>query len=214
MQQVRSLPEWITLPGLSDYKTTLELMENKVAEVITKISQDTIYLVEHQDIYTAGTNFKDEELLDSGNIPVFYTGRGGKFTYHGKGQRVIYPILDLATDSRRRDLKLYIRFLEQWIINTLRHFGINAYVVQDRVGVWVKEGAAESKIAAIGIRVKKWVSYHGIAVNISPDLDKFKGIIACGLANFGVTSFCQLGIKIELEEFDQVLKREFNRVEL
>lgn len=204
--------DWITLPKLADYQKTLELMENKVNQLLNKSATETIYLVEHPDVYTAGTNFKADELLKPDKIPVIYTGRGGKFTYHGPGQRVIYPILNLSAANRKKDLKLYIRLLEQWVINSLLHFGIKAYTAEERVGIWVNVGGEQAKIAAIGVRVKKWITYHGLAINISPDLSKFSGIIACGLANFSVTSLKQLGVEIPLEKFDQVLKSEFDRV--
>jgi len=201
-----------TLKSPADYLQTLALMEEKVEQVFNKSADEVVYLAEHADIYTAGTSFKSEELLARNDIPVVYTGRGGKFTYHGKGQRVIYPILDLSRDRRQKDLKLYIRNLEHWIINSLAHFGITGYIVPSRVGIWVKVNAQEFKVAAIGVRVRKWVTYHGIAVNISTNLDKYNGIIPCGLADFPVTSLLKLGVDISHSEFDEVLKQEFNRV--
>jgi lipoyl(octanoyl) transferase len=203
--------EWITLPNFSSYLETLHLMENKVEQAI-KTGSETIYLVEHEDVYTAGTNFKAEELLNPGDIPVIYTGRGGKFTYHGKGQRVIYPILNLAKENRQKDLKLYISMLEKWIINTLLHIGVRAYTIPGKVGIWVNDQGENAKIGAIGVRIKKWVTYHGISVNISTELNKFNGIIACGLDNFKVTSLEKFGIKINFCQFDKILKTEFERV--
>jgi lipoyl(octanoyl) transferase len=202
-----------TLNGFSDYLKTITLMEDKVLEVINGLSDEAIYLVEHDDIYTAGTNYRPEELLKSNNIPVIYTGRGGKFTYHGPRQRVIYPILNLSQPGRQKDLRLYVRMLEQWIINTLSHFNINGYTVNERgIGIWVMTDSGEAKIAAIGIRVRRWVTYHGIAVNIAPDLDKYSGIIPCGLESFPVTSLLKLGVDVSFDKFDQALKQEFNRV--
>lgn len=206
------MANFLTLNGLTDYLQILSLMEEKVTQVIEKSSQETIYLIEHTDVYTAGTNFKPQELLTRNNIPVVYTGRGGKFTYHGKGQRVIYPILDLSREHRQKDLKLYVRNLEQWIINSLAHFGVTGYTAPLRVGIWVKINEQEFKIAAIGVRIKKWVTYHGIAVNIATNLDKYNGIIPCGLPDFPVTSLLKLGVDINLAEFDEVLKQEFSRV--
>ena len=206
------MANFLTLNGLTDYLQILSLMEEKVSQVIEKSSEETIYLTEHTDVYTAGTNFKPQELLTRNNIPVVYTGRGGKFTYHGKGQRVIYPILDLSSKHRQKDLKLYVRNLEQWIINSLAHFGVTGYTVPLRVGIWVKINEQEFKIAAIGVRIKKWVTYHGIAVNIATNLDKYNGIIPCGLPDFPVTSLIKLGVDINLTEFDEVLKQEFSRV--
>lgn len=204
--------KWITLPGLVEYCQALAIMEKNVDELINQTASSTIYLLEHQDIYTAGTNYRPEELLNPGNIPVIYTGRGGKFTYHGPGQRVIYPILHLPLFFKKNDLKLYVSMLEQWIINTLNYFGVKAYTVKDRIGIWVKEKDNDAKIASIGIRVKKWVAYHGIAVNLNTNLNKFSGIIACGLEKFSVTSLERLGIFISFSKFDQVLKAEFYRV--
>lgn len=204
--------EWISFANLVEYQETLILMEKKVNEVINRTSHQTIYLLEHNDVYTAGTNYKPEELLNPNKIPVIYTGRGGKFTFHGPGQRIIYPILNLSTILKVKDLKLYISMLEEWIINTLNYFGVKAYKVKDRIGIWVNEKGNEAKIASIGLRIKKWVTYHGLAVNISTDLNKFSGIIACGLEEFPVTSLERLGVFISFNNFDQVLKAEFYRV--
>ena len=196
----------------ANYLETLSLMEEKVEQVINKSADEVIYLVEHEDVYTAGTSYKPEELVEPAAIPVIYTGRGGKFTYHGKGQRVIYPILDLSCEKRQKDLKLYIRNLEQWIINSIAHFGVQGYIIPSRVGIWVTVKDKEFKIASVGVRVRKWVTYHGIAVNIATNLDKYNGIIPCGLSDFPVTSLLKLGVDISLAEFDEVLKQEFNRV--
>lgn len=198
--------QFVTLPNLSDYHDTLKLMEDKVASVIDKSSPETIYLVEHNSIYTAGTGFKTNENLD---VPVVHTGRGGQLTYHGEGQRVIYPILDLSSEGRQKDLKLYIKMLEEWIIKTLLHFGIKAFTIDGIVGIWVQEDRVPAKIASIGIRVRKWVTYHGIAVNISTDLDMFSNIIPCGLKDAKTTSLKTLGANIALKEFDSIIRKEF-----
>jgi lipoyl(octanoyl) transferase len=204
---------FITIPNLSDYCVTLKLMEDYVNKVINANEPEIIYLVEHSEVYTAGTNYNSEELLDYGGIPVIYTGRGGKFTFHGPGQRVIYPILNLALPNRHKDLKLYIKMLEEWIINSLNYFGIKAYIIKDKVGIWVKISKDEfAKIAAVGVRVRKWVTYHGVAVNISMDLSKFSGIIPCGIENSLVTSLNQLGVYIEMSEFDKIIQAEFNKI--
>jgi lipoyl(octanoyl) transferase len=186
-------------------------MEQIVTGVINNATPETIMLVEYSDVYTAGTGARPHELLNQGNIPVIYTGRGGKFTYHGKGQRVIYPILNLASRARSKDLRLYIQNLEQWIIATLLHFGIKAHTIGGRVGIWVSLPAGDAKIAAIGVRVRKWVTFHGVAVNLFPDLTKFQGIIPCGIENACVTSLKELGVSIAIEEFDQKLKEQFGR---
>ncbi len=203
--------EWIKLPGTTDYKETLDLMELRLADVISQKASECVILTQHNDTYTAGTSSQDSDLLDNCDIPVYYTGRGGKFTYHGPGQRVIYPILDLKLHSRSKDIKLYIRNLEQWIINSLRILGVKAYTIDGMVGIWVgKKNPA--KIAAIGVRVKKWVTYHGIAVNISTNLDKYKGIIPCGINKFPVTSLLELGVDISMQEFDDILKKAFFKI--
>jgi lipoyl(octanoyl) transferase len=200
---------FITLPNLAEYEHTLQLMETRVKNVINHSSEEVVYLVEHNDIYSAGSSFKDSELLNPRNIPVIYTGRGGSFTYHGAGQRVIYPILDLTSEGRKKDLKLYIKLLENWIIDSLSSFGINAFTLNGMVGIWVKQNRMPAKIASIGVRVKKWVTYHGIAVNISTNLDMFDGIIACGLKDCTITSLKRLGVEITLTQFDEVAKNKF-----
>ncbi|WP_375319433.1 lipoyl(octanoyl) transferase LipB [Candidatus Tisiphia endosymbiont of Oplodontha viridula] len=204
--------QFVTLLGLSEYEDTVKLMENEVASLINKSSKEVVYLVEYKDIYTAGTSFKANELLDTGDIPVIYTNRGGKFTYHGSGQRIIYPILDLASEWRQKDLKLYIKLLEEWIINSLLYFGVKAFTINGMVGIWVKENGVPAKIASIGVRVRKWITYHGIAVNISTNLEMFSGIIACGLKGMPVTSLKKLGVDITLEQFDEIIKGKFFEV--
>jgi lipoyl(octanoyl) transferase len=204
--------QFVTLPNLSRYEDTVKLMEDRVTNLLNKSSSEIIYLVEHQDVYTAGTSFKNDELLNPRDVPVIYTNRGGKFTYHGPGQRIIYPILDLASKRRQKDLKLYIRLLEEWIINSLLYFGIKAFTINDLVGIWVKEHGVPTKIASIGVRIKKWVTYHGVAVNIATNLDLFLGIIACGLKDMPVTSLKELGVNITLEQFDEVLKKQFLKI--
>ena len=205
------MPEWITLPGLTPYNEALELMEHRLHNVIETAKDETVFLLEHPDVYTAGTSYSDTELLDN-KIPVIYTGRGGKFTYHGPGQRVIYPILDLRKPGRTRDIKLYVRNLEQWIINTLLQLGLKAYTIKDMVGIWILHDDIPSKIAAIGVRVKKWVTYHGIAVNITTNLENYSGIIPCGIENFPVTSLNKLGVEISMQDFGSILKEEFKKI--
>lgn len=205
--------DWISLPGLVDYNTGLDLMQQRTHDVILNTKKEAVFLLEHQDVYTAGTSYKDDELLsDHNNIPVIYTGRGGKFTYHGPGQRVIYPILNLAGKNRSPDLKLYISLLEQWIINTLYKLDVNAYTIDGKIGIWVKLNNAPSKIGAIGVRIKKWVTYHGIAVNVNTDISKYSGIIPCGINDFPVTSLVNIGIEITMSDFDYLLKKEFEKL--
>lgn len=197
---------WQKIDIPTQYNKMLILMESKVEEVISGHSPDTIFLLEHEDVYTAGTGAKDNELIEA-RFPVIHTGRGGKFTYHGPGIRIIYPIINL--NNREKDLRAYIKCLEHWIINTLAELHIKAYLVPGRVGIWTLGPKGESKIGAIGVRVKKWVTYHGIAVNISPDLSKFDGIIPCGINDAHITSLQELGVNISLDEFDKVLKKQW-----
>jgi lipoyl(octanoyl) transferase len=205
--------QFITLPQISNYTEILQLMEDRVAQVINKSWSEIVYLLEHDNVYTAGLSALPSELLNiQNNIPIIYTGRGGKFTYHGIGQRVIYPILDLSAHRCGRDIKKYISMLEQWIINVLNYVGVEAYILDGLIGIWVKYRGKDAKIAAIGVRVKKWVAYHGIALNIFTDLDKFSAIIPCGLSDFTVTSLEQLGIKIQIDYLDQIIQQEFNKV--
>ena len=202
--------KWITLPGLVDYQEGIKIMEDQLDRVINSMQPDTIFLLEHKEVYTAGTSHNVEELLKPDLFPVIYTGRGGKFTYHGPGQRIIYPIINLNNTDKVKDLKLYITQLEKWIILTLAELDVNAFTIQGKVGIWVKNSRnIESKIGAIGIRVRKWVTYHGIAVNISPNLDNYSGIIPCGINDFPITSLEDMGINISITEFDIILKKKF-----
>jgi lipoyl(octanoyl) transferase len=206
--------QWIKLTNLTNYQEMMTLMDDKLARVISNLEDDTIFLLEHEDVYTAGTSAQDDELLidaSSSDIPIYQVGRGGKYTYHGPGQRVIYPILNL--NFRQKDLHLYIKMLEKWIIDTLKHFDINAFTINGKIGIWVKNHLSQDeKIAAIGVRVKKWVTYHGIAVNISPDLTKFDNIIACGLKEYGISSMHKLGKIVSFNEFDKKLRYEFDKI--
>ena len=202
--------EWITLPGLVDYQEGIKIMEDQVDRVINSMQPDTIFLLEHKEVYTAGTSHNVEELLKPDLFPVIYTGRGGKFTYHGPGQRIIYPIINLNNTDKVKDLKLYITQLEKWIISTLAELDVNAFTIQGKIGIWVKNSRnIESKIGAIGIRVRKWVTYHGIAVNINPNLNHYSGIIPCGINDFPITSLEDMGINISMTEFDIILKKKF-----
>jgi len=204
------LVKWITLPGLVDYQDGIKIMEDQLLRVINSIEPNTIFLLEHKEECTAGTSHNREELLKPNLFPVIYTGRGGKFTYHGPGQRVIYPIINLDVANKDKDLKLYITQLEKWIILTLTELGVKAFTIQGKVGIWVKNRQnIESKIGAIGIRVRKWVTYHGIAVNINPNLNNYSGIIPCGINDFPITSLEDIGINISMTEFDIILKKKF-----
>lgn len=205
--------KWHIIPKQIDYTLMLHIMEQKVSEVIKGDALETIYLLEHNDVYTAGTNAKQAELIVTNSaIPVINVGRGGKYTYHGKGQRVIYPILNLSLPPRQKDIKLYIRLLEKWIINTLKAIGINAYTIDNMVGIWVQHNNTHAKIAAIGVRIRKWVTYHGISININPDLSRYSAIVPCGISTFPVTSLKELGLDISLSAFDEILIKEFRKI--
>ena len=203
---------WIKLASPIEYSEALKIMEAKLEEVILNNANETICTLEHENVYTAGTSSKDEELLENSEIPVIHTGRGGKYTYHGPGQSVIYPIIDLRKDNRSKDIKLYIKNLEQTVINSLKQYNLEAYTIEEKVGIWVNHNQTPAKIGAIGVRIKKWVTYHGIAVNISTDLQNYKGIIPCGISDFPVTSLKELGIEISTEEFNSVFKKEFEQI--
>lgn len=198
---------WLEFKDLVDYQDALTLMEKKVERVIQDPKEECVFLLEHKDVYTAGTSSIKEELINNNNIPVIFTGRGGKLTYHGKGQLIIYPILSLA--NREKDIKHYVHNLEQWIILTFAELGVEAYTMKNLVGIWVDTLSGPAKIAAIGIRVRKWVTYHGIAVNIATNLDMYKGIIPCGIKEFSVTSLLKIGIKIQNHEIIPILKTKF-----
>lgn len=191
------------------YEEMLSFMESLVAEVIDQKAQNTIILTEHEDIITGGTSAAESELLYETDIPILRTGRGGKYTFHGKGQRIIYPIIDLTQKPWNRDLRKYIRFLHKWIIATLEEFGLVCHMRDDHIGIWARKNNNDAKIAAIGIRVRKWVTFHGIAVNLSTDLGKFRSIVPCGISDLHVTSAQDLGYNITSAEFDEALKKTY-----
>src|SRR5215210_8160631 len=206
--------EWKVSPGLVDYNGAVSTMERLAASIGRSEHPEQVWLLEHPPLYTAGTSARDEHLLDPGRFPVFRTGRGGQFTYHGPGQRVVYVMLDLQ--RRTPDLRRYVAALETWLIATLDTFNIRGERREDRVGVWVrrpdKGEAAEDKIAAIGIRVRRWATFHGISLNVEPDLSHFAGIVPCGIRGYGVTSLVDLGIPVTMPEADAVLRAAFERV--
>jgi lipoyl(octanoyl) transferase len=212
--------EWRVSGGLVAYEDAVALMEDRVARIAAGESPELIWLLEHPPIYTAGTSAKETDLLDD-RFPVHRAGRGGQFTYHGPGQRVAYVMLNLA--SRRRDARAYVCGLESWLISTLADFGVSGERREARVGVWVKrpgkprglnDEIAEDKIAAIGVRLRQWVSFHGVALNVAPDLTHFSGIAPCGVrdSHLGVTSLKDLGVVAGMAEVDAALKRNFERV--
>ena len=212
--------EWRVADGLMPYEEAVAAMLARVDRIIAGEAGELVWLVEHPPLYTAGTSARDGDLLD-GRFPVHRTGRGGQYTYHGPGQRVAYAMLDLG--RRRPDVRAFVAALEAWVIGALARFQVRGERRQDRVGVWVARpdkprGAdgspAEDKVAAIGIRLKRWVSFHGVSVNVEPDLGHFGGIVPCGIsdAHHGVTSLVDLGLPVGMSEFDMVLRSEFERI--
>ena len=197
------LPEWRIEPGLTDYAAALAAMEARVEAIPTGEARELIWLVEHPPVYTAGTSAVASDLVDAERFPVFKTGRGGQYTYHGPGQRVGYVMLDLS--ARGRDVRCFVDALEDWLIAALARFGVAAFKAEGRVGVWTQTPAGEAKIGAIGVRVRRWVSYHGFALNVAPDLTHFGGIVPCGLPDFPVTSLAALGVDASLADADAAL---------
>lgn len=198
------------------YPEAVTAMETRVAAIRAGQAPEMVWLLEHPPLYTAGTSARDEDLLDAGGFPVYRSGRGGQFTYHGPGQRVAYVMLDLK--RRGGDLRGYVRDLEEWLIQTLASFNVAGERRQGRVGIWVDRGARggrpgqEDKIAAIGVRVRHWVSYHGVAINVEPDLSHFAGIVPCGIKEHGVTSLVDLGLPVTMTDVDFALKATFEQV--
>ena len=208
--------EWRVAAGLTPYDEAVAFMERRVEEIRAGKAAELVWLVEHPALYTAGTSAKDDDLVDPERFPVFETGRGGEHTYHGPGQRVAYVMLDLK--RRKQDVRAFVSSLEAWIIGTLDHFNVKGERREDRVGVWVQqpekksevpEFIAEDKIAAIGIRLRKWVSFHGISINVEPDLSHYEGIVPCGITAHGVTSLVDLGLPVTIGDLDLALKAEF-----
>ncbi len=202
--------EWQTQPGFLPYPEAVTAMEARVADIQNGAADELVWLVEHPPLYTSGTSARIEDLLEPERFPVFETGRGGQYTYHGPGQRVAYAMLDLR--ERGQDLRAYVRGLEAWVIDALAQFGVKGEQRDGRVGIWVAHAdGREDKIAAIGVRVRSWITYHGISINVAPDLDHFSGIVPCGIGEtgLGVTSLKALGVEASLEDVDLVLKRSF-----
>ena len=203
-----SVVDWTVAPDLVPYQDAVQTMERRVQGIRDGSALEWVWLVEHPDLYTAGTSADPRELLDANKLPVFQTGRGGRYTYHGPGQRIAYVMLDLG--ARGRDLRCYVSNLEQWIIDTLATFGIRGDRREGRIGIWVDLHGQEKKIAALGVRVRHWVTFHGIAINVDPDLAQYQGIVPCGIAGHGVTSMAELGVSVTMEEVDAALKEAFD----
>ena len=211
--------EWKTSNNLVPYEDAVAFMEERAGLIYEGKAVEMIWLVEHPPLYTAGTSSKIEDLTDPDRFPVYDSKRGGQYTYHGPGQRVIYVMLDL--NKRGRDVRAFVKSLEDWVIQTLAEFSIKGEIREGRVGVWVARddkpltasGAkAEDKIAAIGIRLRKWVSFHGISINVEPDLDHFGGIVPCGISEHGVTSLVDLGLPVTMADLDVALAANFQRL--
>jgi len=194
-----------------DYPVALQVMEDRVAAIKEGEKEELLWLLEHPPLYTGGTSAKSEDLLDA-RFPVFETGRGGEYTYHGPGQRVGYVMLNLKNRQQGPDIKKYVCGLEEWVIRSLAHFDVIGERRKGRVGIWVVTPSGEKKIAAIGVRIRHWVTYHGISVNLNPDLTHFNGIVPCGISEFGVTSLHDLGKKVSMAELDAALQSEFKTV--
>ncbi len=185
-------------------------MEQRVADIRSGKSKELVWLLEHPPLYTSGTSADANDLIAPNRFPVYEAGRGGQYTYHGPGQRVVYVLLDLK--KRKSDIRAFVLDLEDWIIDLLAQYQIKGEKREGRVGVWVDRGHREDKIAAIGVRVRRWVSFHGISVNVDPDLTHYEGIVPCGIADHGVTSLTDLGIPVSMEEVDMELLTSFKKV--
>src|SRR6516225_3933535 len=206
-----SVIEWRIAETPVDYEPAVGEMEARVAAIRAGTAPELVWLLEHPALYTAGTSARDEDLLDASRLPVHPTGRGGRYTYHGPGQRIAYVMLDLI--RRDRDVRCHVHRLEEWMINTLVHFDIRGERRDGRVGIWVaRPGGGEEKIAAIGVRVRRWVTYHGVALNVDPELDHYRGIIPCGIAEHGVTSLARLGVRATMTELDDALRVTFDEI--
>ena len=211
------MPEWTTLPGLSPYAETLAAMEARAGAIADGRAGEAVWLLEHPPLYTAGTSAKAADLTEPERFPVFVAGRGGQYTYHGPGQRVVYVMLDL--NRRGRDVRLFVQALEDWVIGTLAAFNVKGERRAGRVGVWVARPdragldgqLAEDKIAAIGVKLRRWVSFHGVSINVEPDLSHFSGIVPCGIKDHGVTSLVDLGLPVTMADLDLALRQEFGR---
>jgi lipoyl(octanoyl) transferase len=203
--------EWCSSDGLVPYPEALAAMEQRVAAIRAGAASELVWLLEHPPLYTAGTSARPGDLLAPQRFPVFEAGRGGQYTYHGPGQRVAYLMLDLQ--RRKPDLRRYISQLEEWVMRALARFDVRGERRPDRIGIWVvRPGGQEAKIAAIGVRVRRWVSYHGVAINLDPDLAHFGGIVPCGISGFGVTSLADLGLTTTMAELDAALMATFEQV--
>ncbi|MBL1434778.1 MAG: lipoyl(octanoyl) transferase LipB [Rhodobacteraceae bacterium] len=208
--------EWLISKGLTPYPEALAHMESRVNAILAGTAEEQVWLVEHPPMFTAGTSANKADLKAPDMFDVFESRRGGEYTYHGPGQRVAYVMLDL--NKRGKDVRAYVGKLEAWVISTLADFNVQAGSRKGRVGVWVNRPerpalpdgrVSEDKIAAIGVRIRRWVTFHGISINVEPDLSHYSGIVPCGIADYGVTSLIDLGIPVTMDDLDAALKRRF-----
>jgi len=208
--QLASSVRWDIAAGLVPYEEAVARMEREVKAIVAGEAEELVWLLEHPPLYTAGTSAKGSDLLLPSRFPVHATGRGGQYTYHGPGQRVAYVMLDLK--RRGQDVRAFVAALEGWLIATLDSFNVKGERREDRVGVWVRRETREDKIAAIGIRVRHWVSFHGISLNVDPDLSHFDGIVPCGVSEHGITSLVDLGLPVTMADADVALKSAFQKL--
>lgn len=209
--------EWKISQNVVSYDDAVRTMEARVQAIRHENAPEMVWLLEHPALYTAGTSAKESDLITPERFPVYQSGRGGQYTYHGPGQRVGYVMLDLKKRAAAQghavpDVRAYVKALEQWLIDTLAHFGIRGELREGRVGIWVQTPKGEDKIAALGMRISQGVSYHGVALNVNPELEHFSGIVPCGLKEYGVTSLAKLGITASMDEVDGILQRSFNTI--
>ena len=211
--------QWEISDGEVDYNTALEKMDNYVQKIVSGEADEKIWLLEHPSLYTAGTSASIKDLVEPNRFPVFKTKRGGQYTYHGPGQRVVYVMLDL--NKRGKDVKKFVENLEAWIIHTLAEFNVVGQSRSERVGIWVERPdkpkninglIEEEKIAAIGVRLRKWITFHGLSINVDPDLSHFDGIVPCGIKEHGVTSLVDLGLPVSITDLDIALTKSFSKV--
>jgi lipoyl(octanoyl) transferase len=202
--------EWQVADALVPYEEAIAAMEARVAAIHAGTESELVWLVEHPPLYTAGTSANEADLIGPGRLPVFKTGRGGQYTYHGPGQRVAYAMLDLT--KRGRDVGCHVWRLEEWMIRVLARFGLKGERREGRVGVWIARDGHEEKIGAIGVRVRHWVTYHGLALNVDPNLGNYAGIVPCGISGHGVTSMAALGAKATMADVDAALRDTFDDV--
>ena len=212
----RRMVEWITSDGLTDYDAAVAFMEARAEAISRSEADEAIWLVEHPPLYTAGTSAKLDDLTEPNRFPVYEAKRGGQYTYHGPGQRVAYVMLNVG--ERGHDVRRFVKDLETWVIAALAEFNVKGEIREGRVGVWVERpvkprgidgSVREDKIAALGIRLRKWVSFHGLSINVDPDLEHFSGIVPCGIRDHGVTSLVDLGLPVTMADVDVALKRTF-----